>query len=50
MTNHISIQAKDLIGKMLVPDPTLRIRFHEIHLHPWVRGSNIPFYLIMPFK
>jgi hypothetical protein len=35
---------------MLVPDPTKRIKFHEIHLHSWVRGTDVPFYLQMPFK
>lgn len=38
-------QAKDLISKMLTPDPLKRIKFHEIHLHPWVRSTEVPFYL-----
>ncbi|CAD8061688.1 unnamed protein product [Paramecium primaurelia] len=35
---------------MLTPDPLKRIKFHEIHLHSYMRSNQVPFYLLMPFK
>ena len=37
MPAHFSFEVQDLIRKMLEPDSTKRIKFHEIKLHPWVQ-------------
>jgi len=39
MPDHFSPEAKDLISRMLQPDPILRLKFHEIRLHPWLRST-----------
>ena len=44
MPASFSPEAKDLIHRMIQPDPLKRIKFSEIRLHPFVR-ENIPFYL-----
>lgn len=35
----ISALAKDLIIRIFQPNPALRIKFHEIKMHPWLRES-----------
>lgn len=35
----ISALAKDLIFRIFQPNPTMRIKFHEIKMHPWLRES-----------
>ena len=41
MPDHFSNEAKDLIRRMLQPNPILRMRFHEIRLHPWLRTTYV---------
>ncbi|CAD8167657.1 unnamed protein product [Paramecium octaurelia] len=48
--SSFSPQVRDLINRMLTPDPLKRIKFHEIHLHPYMRSTQVPFYLQIPFK
>ncbi|EGR28361.1 protein kinase domain protein [Ichthyophthirius multifiliis] len=44
MPAFFSVEAKDLIYRILRPNPVERIKFHEIRFHPWLR-ENIPFYI-----
>lgn len=37
---HFSPEAQDLIQRMLKPNASQRIRFHDIKLHPWVRKET----------
>jgi serine/threonine protein kinase len=39
MWNKISLDAKDLISKLLTIDPNQRVSASEALLHPWVTGS-----------
>ncbi|CAD8150007.1 unnamed protein product [Paramecium octaurelia] len=48
--NSFSPQVRDLINRMLTPDPLKRIKFYEMHLHPYLRSNQVPFYLQIPFK
>ncbi|CAD8160277.1 unnamed protein product [Paramecium octaurelia] len=48
--SSFSPQVRDLINRMLTPDPLKRIKFHEIYLHPYLRSNQIPFYLQIPIK
>lgn len=34
--SHISSTARDLVGRLLQPDPRRRIHLGEVMLHPWV--------------
>ena len=34
---HISAEAKDLIGRLLVKDPASRLALSEVENHPWIR-------------
>lgn len=36
---HFSKEAADLIRRMLQPNPILRLKFHELKLHPWLRTT-----------
>lgn len=38
---NISEGAKDLIRKMLNPDPKKRLKAHEVLKHPWIRGDGV---------
>jgi calcium-dependent protein kinase len=40
MTESVSDEAKDLIKKMLQPNPNQRLTIPEIFAHPWM--NNIP--------
>jgi len=42
-TRQISDDAKDLIAKLLVLDPTRRISFEEILQHSWITHSSLSF-------
>ena len=33
---HISKGARDLIGRLLQPDPRRRVGLNEVMLHPWI--------------
>jgi len=44
MPNHISDDLKDLISRMLQPNPIRRITMREIKEHPWYL-QNLPLYL-----
>lgn len=44
MPASFSAEAKDIVNRMLQPDPSNRIAFSEIRLHPWLR-ENVPFYI-----
>lgn len=35
--NHVSMEARDLIKKLLVKDPKKRLRLSEVKLHPWIK-------------
>jgi serine/threonine protein kinase len=37
--HKISKEAKDLVKKMLVIDPTQRLSASEAMLHPWITGA-----------
>lgn len=37
----ISTDAKDLVSKLLIVDPTKRITGSEIQDHPWIKFKNI---------
>lgn len=41
MPKHFSPEVQDLIKRMLEPDPTKRIKFHQISKHPWLRNTEI---------
>ncbi len=34
--DHVSNDARHLLKRMLVPDPNLRAKMHEIMSHPWL--------------
>jgi calcium-dependent protein kinase len=36
----ISKDAKDLVQKMLVVDPTVRLSASECLMHPWITGAS----------
>ena len=38
--HHISVSAKDLLWRMLQPNPANRITAAEVRDHPWVRGET----------
>lgn len=40
--------AADLMGRMLQPNPTRRIRIADIKLHPWLR-KEVPVYARLSF-
>lgn len=44
MPNYISQEVKDLINRMLQPNPVKRITMKEIKDHPWY-SKNLPVYL-----
>ena len=39
MWSKISKDAKDLVKKMLVVDPTARLSASEALMHPWITGA-----------
>ena len=45
MKNTISVEAQDLINRMLQPDPLIRIKINEILHHPWL-SIGVPKYLL----
>ena len=45
MPNYISSEVKDLINRMLQPNPVKRISMREIKDHPWYL-KNLPKYLL----
>ena len=49
MKGWASMEAKDLINKILQPDPYKRISMDEIISHPWFNKTSIPRYLANPF-
>ncbi|KAG6826126.1 hypothetical protein H0H92_001045 [Tricholoma furcatifolium] len=40
--DYISAEARDLLGMMLVPDPTRRSSLEDIMRHPWLSAYAIP--------
>ena len=42
--NNISYELKNLITRMLVPDPFQRISLNEIVVHSWITSNNVPTY------
>lgn len=48
MKGAASIEAKDLLNRMMQPNPFNRITIHEIKSHPWF-SQNICKYLLEPF-
>lgn len=44
MPDFFSAEVKDIIHRILRPNPVERIKFHEIRFHPWLR-ENVPFYI-----
>jgi serine/threonine protein kinase len=38
---RVSIEAKDLIKRMLVADPANRLRAQEMLNHPWIQGKKL---------
>mmetsp|Transcript_74549 Transcript_74549/g.155404 ORF Transcript_74549/g.155404 Transcript_74549/m.155404 type:complete len:516 (+) Transcript_74549:82-1629(+) len=49
LPGHLSAEAKDLIVKMLVVDPTRRITFAQIRKHVWFL-RDLPEYLAVPLR
>lgn len=49
LPGHLSAEAKDLIVKMLVVDPTRRITFAQIRRHTWFQ-RDLPEYLASPLR
>ena len=47
MKDSASIEAKDLLNRMIQPDPFRRITIEEIKTHPWFK-IGIPRYLYEP--
>ncbi|KAA8913467.1 kinase-like domain-containing protein [Sphaerosporella brunnea] len=47
MPSYLSVDAKDLISRMLVVNPIQRITIVEIRKHPWFK-KNLPEYLLPP--
>ncbi|CAA0406316.1 unnamed protein product [Arabidopsis thaliana] len=47
LPNHLSHFARDLIPRMLMVDPTMRISITEIRQHPWF-NNHLPLYLSIP--
>jgi serine/threonine protein kinase len=45
MPNFLSDDVKDLINKMLQPNPIRRISIDEIMDHPWF-AENVPIYIL----
>jgi serine/threonine protein kinase len=45
MPNYITSEVKDLINRMLQPNPVKRISMREIKDHPWYL-KNLPKYLL----
>ena len=37
---HLSPEAKDLIGKLLVKEPADRLALKEVENHPWIRNNT----------
>ena len=44
MPDFISSEVKDLINRMLQPNPVKRISIKEIKNHPWYK-KNLPLYI-----
>lgn len=44
LPNYISRDVRDLINRMLQPNPVKRIKLHEIQQHSWY-CENLPAYL-----
>lgn len=40
--DYISAQARDILGMMLVPDPTKRASLQAVMVHPWLSGYQQP--------
>ena len=40
LPDEISEDAKDLLSRILNPDPTLRITINEILVHPWMKDID----------
>ncbi|CAH2079874.1 unnamed protein product [Thlaspi arvense] len=47
LPDHLSYEARDLIPRMLMVDPLLRISIPGIRQHPWF-NNQIPLYLAVP--
>ncbi|KAG7543881.1 Protein kinase domain [Arabidopsis thaliana x Arabidopsis arenosa] len=47
LPDHLSYVARDLIPRMLMVDPLMRISITEIRQHPWF-NNHLPFYLYIP--
>ena len=47
MKDSASIEARDLLNRMIQPDPFKRITIEEVKVHPWFK-VNIPRYLYEP--
>ncbi|KAK1386715.1 Non-specific serine/threonine protein kinase [Heracleum sosnowskyi] len=45
---HLSVGARDLIARILVTDPTIRISIPEIHKHPWFQLQLPPHIAVRP--
>ena len=45
MPNYISVEVKDLISRMLQPNPIIRMTIKEIKLHVWYK-QELPDYLV----
>ena len=42
---HVSTGARDLIGRLLQPDPRKRVRLEEVMQHPWItKDGSHPLY------
>lgn len=38
--SHISADARDLISKLLVKDPSARMSLADVALHPWIKKNS----------
>ncbi|KAG6420943.1 hypothetical protein SASPL_117489 [Salvia splendens] len=47
LPSHLSVDARDLIPRMLIVDPTKRMTIPEIRAHPWFQ-AHLPRYLAVP--
>lgn len=49
MKGYQTIEAKDLLNRMLQPNPLKRISIEEIIEHPWFNKNSVSKYLLDPF-
>ena len=47
LPSHLSVDARDLIPRMLIVDPTKRMTIPEIRAHAWFQ-AHLPRYLAVP--